>query len=145
MYTGIKHLHSYFAYLVIIILVIALINAIIGWMGNKNFTGTDRKITLFALIATHIQFLIGILLYFVSPLALGGAPDMGVAMKDPTYRLYLVEHPLVMLIAVVLITVGFSKAKRMTNDTSKFRFIAIMYGLAAVLALSRIPWNAWLG
>jgi hypothetical protein len=144
MYIGLKHLHSYWAYVVLIILLIAVVNAIIGLSGNKTFTAKDRRLALFALIAAHTQLLIGLILYFVSPYGSRNLSNMGSAMKDASLRLYVIEHPLVNIIAIVLITIGYSRAKRLTTDTGKFRTITITYLIALILLLSRIPWNAWL-
>jgi hypothetical protein len=142
MYTGLQHFHSYWAYLVVLLLLVALINALLGLMGNKSFTYKDRRLTLFALIAAHVQFLLGIILYFVSPL---GASNLGgETMKDSNARLYALEHPLIMLISIVLITIGYSRSKRLSNQTAKFRTVTMMYGIAFVLILTRIPWKAWL-
>ncbi|HZW78180.1 MAG TPA: hypothetical protein VFF21_07750 [Flavobacteriaceae bacterium] len=145
METGIKHLHSFWAYLVLFITLIATINAIAGTVSKKPFAAKDTKLALFALIATHIQFLVGIVLFFVSPLGIKNikASGMGVVMKDSLMRLYAVEHPLVMLIAVVLITIGYSAHKRKTLDSQKFKTIMIFYLIALILMLSRIPYAMW--
>jgi hypothetical protein len=143
MYTGLQHFHSFWAYVVIITVLVALINAIIGFTGNKIFTAKDRRLGLFALIASHIQLLLGLILYFVSPLAAGGEHGFGGAMKNSTLRLYMLEHPLVMIISIVLITIGYSRSKRIADDKGKFKIVSIMYTLAFVLILSRIPWNEW--
>ena len=68
----------------------------------------------------------------------------GEVMKDAVNRLYLVEHPLINIIAVVLITIGYSKHKKKLTSTPKFKVIAIFYTFALILFLSRIPWNTWL-
>lgn len=140
MNTGLQHAHSYIAFVALLVLAIASINAIIGMTSKKEFKDSDRKISLFGLIFTHIQLLVGILLYFVSPMV----QSFSVAMKDSTLRLYALEHPLINIIAVILITVGFSKHKKATTSNAKFKSIAIMYSLGLILILSRIPWNAWL-
>jgi hypothetical protein len=144
MYTGLKHFHSYWAYLVLLTLLIAVVNAIIGLTSNKTFTARDRQLALFALIAAHTQLLIGLILYFVSPLGASNFSNMGAAMKNADLRLYVLEHPLTNLIAIALITIGYSRAKRLTADQSKFRTLTIMYLIAFILLLSRIPWKAWL-
>ena len=64
-------------------------------------------------------------------------------MGNSASRLLAIEHPLMMLIAIVLITIGWSKHKKKTEDSSKFKTFAIFYGLALVLILARIPWNQW--
>ncbi|WP_396178307.1 hypothetical protein [Flavobacterium sp.] len=139
-YEIIQKAHSGWAYLVILILVIAVINAFIGFSSKKEFTAKDRKIALFALIFTHIQLLFGLVLYFVSPL---GKAVLG-EMKDPALRLTSLEHPLINIIAIILITVGWSKHKNLTTSNAKFKTFAIFYTLGLVLILSRIPYKMWL-
>lgn len=146
MYSTVQILHSYWAYLVLLILVLAAGNAIFKSIGGKEYEAKDFRISLFALIVSHIQLLIGILLYFVSPrFSLFSELGMGEIMKDAVNRLYLVEHPLVNIIAIVLITIGYSKHKRKLTSASKFKVLAIFYSIALILLLSRIPWDAWLG
>lgn len=138
--TIIKQAHSGVAYLALIFLVIVVINAFTGMSGNKEFTEKDRKLGLFGLIFTHIQLLLGLILYFVSPMV----QSMGVAMKDSTMRLYALEHPLINIIAIVLITIGWSKHKKTADSKGKFKKFAIFYTLGLILILSRIPWKMWL-
>ncbi|MGA1227501.1 MAG: hypothetical protein ACO3VF_09795, partial [Tamlana sp.] len=97
-------------------------------------------------IVSHIQLLIGLVLYFVSPrLQMVSEMGMGEIMKDSVNRLYLVEHPLINIIAVALITIGYSKHKKKLTSKAKFKLIAIFYTIALALFLSRIPWNTWIG
>lgn len=144
MYTFIKEAHSGWAYLVLLLLVVAVINSLGGFSANRTFTTKDKKIALFTLIATHIQLLLAIFLYFLSPYyntmkEIG----MGEVMKNSELRLYIIEHPLINIISIVLITMGFSKHKTAATDKAKFKSIWLMYLIALVLILSRIPWNAW--
>lgn len=143
MYVGLLHSHSYLAYLVLAGLLISFVVALAGWLGNKTFTDKDRKMGLLGLIPAHLQWVIGIVLYFVSPNGISRATEG--FMKDSGSRLYVLEHPLMMIIAVVLITIGYSKAKRQLNSGNGFKTMAIFYGLALVLILSRIPWISWPG
>ena len=137
-------LHSGWAYITVLILIIAVANAIIGVTSNKEFQEKDLRIPLFALIIAHIQLLIGLLAYFTSAqFALLKEQGMGAAMKDPEIRLVIMEHPLMMILAVVLITVGFSKHKNKSTDKAKFKTIALYYGVALLFVLSRIPWGQW--
>ncbi len=145
MYNFIREAHSGWAYLVLILLLVAGINALLGFSANKKFTSKDRKLALFGLIATHIQLLLAMFLYFLSPyfsaIKEGG---MGEVMKNSELRLYLIEHPLINLIAIILITVGWSKHKTALTDKAKFKSIWLMYIIGLILILSRIPWSAWL-
>jgi len=139
MYTFIQKFHSGWAYLALLLLVIAVVNSFIGMSSKKEFTAKDRKIAMFGLIATHIQLVVGMILYFVSPL---GSAVFG-QMKDAALRLTSLEHPLTNLIAITLITIGWSKHKKATTNEAKFKSIAIFFGLGLLLILSRIPWSLW--
>lgn len=146
MYTGVLHLHSFWAYLVLGVLLITVINSIAGLVGKKEFVVKDFRLALFSLIVTHIQLLIGLILWFVSPLGLKAISNggMGEVMKDSAIRLNVIEHPLMMIIAVILITIGFSKHKKKLESSAKFKTIVIFYILTLVVILSRLPWNQWL-
>lgn len=136
MYSGLQHAHSGLRWLVLIFLVIALVKGISGWMGNKNYTEGDRKMALFALIFTHIQLLLGLGLYFISPKV---SFHEGF-MKETIFRFYGVEHMSMMILAIILITVGYSTAKRAGTDLAKHKKIAIWYGIGLLLILASIPW-----
>ena len=145
MYTTVQFVHSWWAYLVLFVAVIATINALAGLLGKKEYQPKDFRLALFTLIVTHIQFLIGMILFFLSPLGLGSisANGMGAVMKDSTLRLYAVEHPTMMLLAVVLITIGYSKHKKKLVSGPKFKTLSIFYTLGLLVMLSRIPWSPW--
>lgn len=137
-------LHSYFAYAVLLILILAVINALSGLMGNKMFTlEKDFRISLFALIVSHIQLVLGLILYFVSSNGLKALQELGMGGMNSAARLLAVEHPFINIIAIVLITVGWSRHKKFLEGKKKFKSIAIFYGLGLVLILSRIPWGQW--
>lgn len=140
----IKMLHSGWAYIALLVLIVAVVNAAIGFFSNKKYQQKDLRIPLFTLIVFHIQLIIGFIAYFTSAqfeyLKQNG---MGAAMKEPEIRLYVMEHPLMMILAIVLITIGFSKHKKQMTDRACFKMIFIYYGIALLFVLSRIPWNQW--
>jgi hypothetical protein len=111
---------------------------------GKEFSEQDRKIAMVAFILSHIQLLVGLILYFVSPLGFSLLTS-GTAMGDATARLTALEHPVINILAIVLISVGYIRAKKLTVSQSKFRSIYMMYAIGLVLILSRIPWNSWIG
>ncbi|WP_369048105.1 hypothetical protein [Tenacibaculum sp. UWU-22] len=141
----IKNIHSYWAYIVLAILIYTVINAIIGLVQKKEFTHKDFRLGLFSLITAHIQLLIGLAWYFMSPWYKMLKANGGQAMKEPMVRLLSVEHPLAMIIAITLITIGWSKHKKQVKSESKFKSFAIFYGLALLVILAMIPWHNWLG
>jgi L-asparagine transporter-like permease len=144
MYDIIKVLHSYWAYLVLLVLVLATFNALIKFFGNKEFHAKDFRISLFALIVTHIQLLLGLFLYFVSPYGFKNISTNGMGGLDPFSRMLAVEHPFVGILAVVFITIGYSKHKKKLTSKPKFKMLAIFYTIGLLLVLSRIPWSQWM-
>lgn len=136
----IKTIHSYWSYLVLIILILAVVNAIVGLSSKKEFGNKDLRLGLFALIFSHIQLLIGLLLYFGNGYASSISGD---TMGNSDLRFVIIEHPLTMILAIILITIGWSKHKKKTASSAKFKTFAIFYGIALLLVLSRIPWHIW--
>ena len=144
MYEILQNVHSYWAFFVLTILVIVILNAFIGKSKGREFSVKDLRISLFGLIFSHIQLLIGLILYFVSPwFDKWDSLEMSV-MKNAQTRLYLVEHPITNIIAIVLITLGWSMHKRQVLPCKKFLRIGLFYSLGLILLLSRIPWDSWI-
>lgn len=139
MYNFIQKFHSGWAYLALLLLLVAVVNSFIGYLSKKEFTAKDKKIALYALIATHIQLVVGLILYFVSPL---GKASLG-NMKDGALRLTSLEHPLINIIAIVLITIGWSKHKKGNTSEAKFKPLSFLYAIGLLLILARIPWSLW--
>lgn len=145
MYYLLKTFHSYWAYLALAILLLASINALMGMAGKKAFSARDLRLSLFGLIFSHIQLLVGLILYFISPwFDQWSTLGMGGVMKDAQARLLLVEHPFTNILAILLITMGWSMHKRQSEDRKKFSRIGVFYTLGLLLLLSRIPWDSWL-
>jgi len=136
MYNALKHAHSGFRWLVLVLLVVAIINAYSKWQNRKDFTAADKKKGLFAMVFTHIQFIIGLILYFISPLV---SFQEGF-MKETVTRFFTIEHATLMLLAIVLITIGYSKAKRKADDSQKFKTTFIYYLIGLIVMLISIPW-----
>jgi len=135
-----KDIHSYWAYIVLGILIFSVVNAVHGFIKKRSFTDKDLRIGLFTLIVSHIQLLIGLGWYFMSPWY-KSMKENGI---DTGNRLLALEHPIVMILAIVFITIGWSKHKKKIEDTEKFKTFSIFYGIALLLVLYRIPWNNWL-
>jgi len=140
----VQFIHSYWAYIVLIVLILATFNAFFKFFENKEFDPKDFRISLFTLITMHIQLLIGIILY----LTIGyfdtiSEVGMGEVMKDAVLRNKIIEHPTTMIIATALVTIGYSKHKKKLVSKPKFKMLAIFYSLALILVLAKIPWNLW--
>lgn len=134
------------AYIVLFVLVVATINALIGWLGKKDFRfEKDLRISLFALILSHIQLLVGLLVYFISASGLKAIQTLGMGGLNAPARLLALEHPVSNILAIALITIGWSRHKKKDISAAKFKNIAIFYGMGLLLILGRIPWGQWLG
>jgi len=136
MYKILLGLHSGIRYIVIVLFVVALVMALVGLFGRKPYTQTNRKVNLFAMITAHIQLLTGLILYFFSPNVMFS--NMGAAMKDTMLRYWTVEHLVMMIFAVILITIGHSRSKKAVDALNKHRAIALFYGLALLVILLAI-------
>ena len=140
----IKMLHSTWAIIVLLMLVIAVVNAIISLTANKAFKEKDLRIPLFTLIVAHIQLILGLIAVFTSAQFYHLKEiGMGAAMKDSEIRTVVIEHPFIMIIALIVLTIGFSKFKNKATDKEMYKTIAVYYGIALLLVLSRIPWGTW--
>lgn len=143
-YDVIKTVHSYWAFLVIIILTLIVINSIIAKFSGRAFNTKDLRLSLFGLIFSHIQLLIGFILYFTSPW-FNQFYQIGMdLLKNAESRLYLIEHPLINIVAIIFITLGWSLHKRQLDSSKKFLRIGMFYGLGLTFLLSRIPWDSWI-
>lgn len=144
MFETVKMLHSFWAYLALLMIVLATLNALFKFFGNKEFQPIDFRISLFTLIVFHIQLLLGLILFFAADyLSLISEMGMKDVMGNKLLRSNIVEHPLMMIIAVILITVGYSKHKKKLTSKPKFKMLAIFYTLALICVLAKIPWNTW--
>lgn len=142
MYTGLLHTHNLFRWLVLIVLILALVFALTGWLKKREWNKKDNITGLLLTIFADIQFLVGIVLYaFVSPITKAAFSDFGAAMKNDDLRFYAVEHIFLMIIALVLIHIGRAKSKKSVAPWKKHRSAAIYYGIALLLILAAIPWE----
>ena len=134
LYSFFLHLHSGFRYIVMVLVLLAILLSLAGWFGKRPYTKSNRLINLFAMISAHTQLLIGLVLYFISPFV----KFNGDTMKDATTRYWTVEHIAMMIFAIVLITVGHSKSKKLVLPERKHRIIAIYYLLALLVIVLAI-------
>ena len=138
-------IHSYLSYAVLLILILAVSNALKGWLTKKPEFSLDKdyRISLLALILSHIQLLLGLAVYFTSASGFSAIQEYGMGGLNSAARMLAVEHPFVNILAIALITIGWSKHKKVMEATAKFKKISIFYGLGLLLILSRIPWGQW--
>lgn len=136
MLNGLVHAHSGLRWVVLLLLVIATFKALLKWRSNATFTDGDRKLNLFTMISAHIQLVLGLVLFFLSPKVIFSAE----AMQSPITRFFTAEHSVMMLLAIVLITIGYTRSKKAIEDSQKFRSAFIYFLIALIVLLAGIPW-----
>jgi len=136
MYPFLVHFHSGFRWILLVTLIWAIIRVAGKLSGNHSFTDKDKKMPLFAFISCHIQLLVGLILYFISPKVVFSAE----ALKNATSRFFLVEHTTTMLLAIIIISVGYIMAKKVAPEKKAFSRIFWAYLIGLILILIGIPW-----
>lgn len=142
MYTGLLHLHSLLRWVILILLVIMVVRSFMGKSGNRTWNEGDRKMVLFLLIGSHVQFLVGMYQWFAGTwgYALIQANGMADTMRNATARFFAVEHFIGMLIMITLVTIANATAKKSINDQVKYNKLFWYYAIALVLVLALVPW-----
>lgn len=134
MYTGLLHTHSLLRYFVLIMLVVVVINSLLRWLGKKPFSKLDNTLGLYLFIFTHLQLLVGVLLYFQSDLVQFNSATM----KNAELRYWAVEHATIMVLAIVLISVARISAKKIAESVAKHKRMFILNAIALLLILVSI-------
>lgn len=129
METGMLHLHSILRWIILLLLVICLVQALTKNPGVK-------KLSLWLLISAHLMLIIGVYQVFFGRYGISKGLPAGIElMKDKFHRFFWVEHPLMMIIAIVLITVARGNAKRLN-----YRGTVWLLLVALLLILAAVPW-----
>jgi hypothetical protein len=141
MYSTLLALHSLTRWLVLGSLLFAIIRAYRGWLFKKTFSKFDDNVRLVAATMAHIQFVLGVTLYFISPIVNYFLHNLGTAMHERSIRFFGMEHITMMLIGIGIISTVSSKAKKKPADVQKFKTLAIWYTIGLLIILSSIPWS----
>lgn len=132
-------MHSLLRWLLLAVLIYVVITSIIGWKKKRPYTKGHGKLVFYTVLLAHLQLIIGLVLYFQGGWA-SMLTSLGEAMKNSISRFYVVEHLLGMLIAIVLVTIGSARSKKVAEDTGKYKVVALLFGIALLLILLSIPW-----
>ena len=131
-------LHSLFRWAVLIALCLSIYTAWQGHRKLKPFTKKDNALRHWTATIAHIQLLFGIIIYTQSPTAKAMLAEIGNGWSPPVF--FGLLHPLLMLLAIVVITIGSAKAKRKALDTEKFKIIFTFFSIGLILIFIAIPW-----
>jgi hypothetical protein len=139
MYAGSVHLHNLLRWIILILLLLNIFRH--ATAGAQPYGDKDKKMGLWLMIAAHIMLLLGLFQYIYGGLGVEAFKNVGSAvMKDKILRYWAVEHISGMLIAIVLITLGYGVRKKAFNDFVKHRRALILYSFALLLILASMPW-----
>ncbi len=141
-YTIFLHAHSGLRWLILISAAIVVFKSLIGLISKGKYAKLDNILAASFVGFMHLQILIGIVLYFISPIATQArSAGMGNMMADSTLRFWGMEHLVVMVLAAVAAQVGRSISKKSQVDSLKFKFQTIFFGVSLLLILFGIPWE----
>ena len=144
--TGLLHFHSFLPYIFIVLLIIVFVMHLIRWQSGKGVTKGTFTLAKVIFILAHIQLLVGILLLIFGDRGTAiwaQEGSMKLIMSDAGLRLSFIEHPITMILAIIVISMGYLKAKKL-EGAARAKRIALFYGFGLVLILARIPWENWL-
>jgi hypothetical protein len=141
MYYALLTIHSLFRWLVLLSVVYSIIHSYRGYKSNRIFNKRDNLLRHSTATIAHVQMSLGLWLYFISPFVTQFFSDMSSGVHLREIRFFAMEHSLMMLVAVIVITIGSMKAKRQVNDTLKFKTIYVWYLIALIIILLNIPWE----
>lgn len=137
-YRNMNHLHNLMRWLVLLFAILTLVKSFSGMSGKKKFTPADKKMPLFLMICCDIQLLLGLALYFMKGYA--SSLSNGLDMHNKVARFWSMEHGLGMIIAIVLVHISYSTAKKAGDDSSKFNKIFWLTLVAVIIVVATIPW-----
>ena len=112
-----------------------------GWLLKKEFLAFDNNVRHVTATIAHVQLVLGLWLYFISPVVSYFLHHFSEAVHERQIRFFGMEHVTMMLTGIILITIGSVKAKRKSTDLEKFKTMAIWFTIALLVILSSIPWS----
>lgn len=136
MYNILIHAHSGFRWLLLVLLILASIKHFSKWSGKHDLTAGDMKMSLYALIMSHIQLILGLILYFISP----NVKIAAESMSDSLLRFFTIEHSLGMIIAIMILTLGYTRMKKAISTPKGHRIGGLYYLVGLLIILLSIPW-----
>jgi len=140
--TGLLHLHNLLRWVILILLLLSIFKALSGWQQKRAFSSGDRRVWLFTLISAHIMLLVGLYQWLWGRYGILKAdlPEGESIMKNKFFRFFWVEHPTFMILAIVMITLGYGMSKKPVPDNIKFRRAFWFFIIALLMILVAVPW-----
>jgi hypothetical protein len=140
MHSALLLTHNALRWVILVAGVMAVVRAVQGLKGDIPYAPARRVGVLF-MVSLHVQLLTGLVLFVVSPLIHRAMADMKATMADAATRFFVAEHPTLMVIAIVVMTVGSIVAKNAPDDAARHRKLLVFSVVTLLLLLAGIPWQ----
>lgn len=127
-------------WLVVVSLLLSLYRAGKGYFANRPFTRFDHLVRHWTATIAHVQLMIGMVLYFQSPLVKAFLQDVRSGSAVVELLFFGMIHSTLMLAAIVVVTIGSAMAKRKPTDRLQFKTMLVWYSIAVIIILVAIPW-----
>ena len=141
MYSAILIVHSYLRYAVLLLVLLVVLRYVAGLLSSRAWNDGDEGIGRWMIRVWDLQFLLGLVLYFLSPIVQFGFANFGEAMGDAQVRQFLIEHPLLNVLAIGALHVGWIRAGKAADDRGRMVRALVFIAIAVVLVLLSIPWS----
>ena len=140
MHGSILYFHSILRYFILLFALIVAAQSLTGMMGKREFAKGNKTFALMLLIFCDLQLVVGLYLYYTFVIA-SGMLKAGNVMKEAGPRFWAVEHAVGMIVALVLVHVGYSVAKKPMASDKKFKRLFWCSFVALSIFLAMVPWE----
>ena len=140
MHPALLHTHNALRWVILIAGLLTVLKAVRGLKGDVPYASARRSGVVF-MAGLHLQLILGLVLFVVSPLVQHAMGDMAATMQDAGTRFFIAEHPTLMVIAVVVATIGSIVSKNAADDAARHRKLLVYTGVTFLLLLAGIPWD----
>ena len=129
----------------LLMMLYAIYSAVKSFFGGRKFSKTDEKLRKYVMIFAHIQLIMGIWLYLASPMIHDFWGNFKVAVHIKAMRFFAMEHSVMMILSIAVITIGAILTKRMKTEDHKVKMQLVWLVVALAMILVSIPWefNPW--
>jgi hypothetical protein len=141
LYSIILPLHSIVRWLVVIAALAVVGRAFYAWLTKKDWTALDDRLGMLFPMALDIQVLLGLILYFSSPITQAAMKNFGAAMQNADMRFFALDHVFMMFVALAIAHIGRARSRKALGAPAKHRAAALFFGLAILAVLLAIPWS----
>lgn len=140
--TGLLHLHNLLRWVILLLLLVSVIVAFTGWTSKRAFRPGDKRIWMFTLIFSHIMLVVGLYQWLAGRYGIltTKLPEGTSLMKSKFYRFFWVEHPIFMILAIVLITLAYRMSKKPLPSPTKYKRAFWLFAIALLMILLAVPW-----